>query len=184
MRIRGADNVPRSGPLVIAANHRSMLDIPVMVVATPRRVFFMGKRELFGDAFRARLWNELGGFPVRREIADIRSMDMALALLERGEALVLYPEGTRSRTAKMLPFLEGAAWLALRVGVPVVPAGVIGTGREPGWNGKASPWLGKHVLVSYGRPIEVEAETNPKARRQKAVALTDELLRRIGALMG
>ena len=84
----------------------------------------------------------------------------------------------------MLPFLEGTAWLALRLGAPVVPAGVIGTGLEPGWNGKASPWLGKHVLVSYGRPIEVEVEANPHARRQKAIALTDELLSRIGALMG
>jgi 1-acyl-sn-glycerol-3-phosphate acyltransferase len=183
LRIRGAENVPRSGPLVIAANHRSMLDIPLMVVASPRPVLFMAKRELFGDPVRARLWIEWGGFPVRREIADIRSLDMALAVLERGEALVLYPEGTRSKTAKMLPYLEGAAWLALRVGAPIVPAGVIGTGREPGWNGKASPWVGKHILVSFGLPIEVEAEPDSRIRRQKAVALTELLVDRISSLM-
>jgi len=76
LRVEGEDNVPATGPVLIAPNHRSMFDIPIAVIAAPRRVFFMAKQELFGDPIRDRLWLELGGFPVKRQIADVR--------LERG----------------------------------------------------------------------------------------------------
>ncbi len=183
MRVGGTENVPGTGPVIIAANHRSMLDIPVMVVAAPRPVYFMAKQELFGDRARSRLWLELGGFPVQRKIADIRSVDVALALLERGEAVVVYPEGRRSKTGEMLPFLQGPSWLAFRTGAPLVPCGVIGTGLHPGWNGKGSAWIGKHVRVAFGPPIQVEREVDPRARRDKAEALTGQLLSAIHELL-
>jgi 1-acyl-sn-glycerol-3-phosphate acyltransferase len=184
LRVEGADNVPATGPVLIAPNHRSMFDIPIAVIAAPRRVFFMAKQELFGDPIRDRLWLELGGFPVKRQIADVRSVDTASALLEGGGALVIYPEGKRSKTAEMLPFLGGAAWLALRLGVPIVPCGVIGTGHHPGWDGKAAPWIGKHIRVAYGEPIRVEREPDPRTRRLKAEELTGHLLAAVNALLG
>jgi 1-acyl-sn-glycerol-3-phosphate acyltransferase len=183
LRVEGAENLPPEGPVIIAADHRSMFDIPVMVVASPRPVYFMAKRELYGDPARAWLWHHLGGFPVRRQATDLRAIDTAMALLERGDAVALYPEGTRSRSGEMLPFLLGAAWLGLKTGAPVVPCGVIGTGVEPGWNGRSSPWVGKHVRVRFGTFIETGAEPDPRARRLKAEALTQEIEARIRHLM-
>jgi len=183
LRVEGARHVPPTGAVVIASNHRSMLDIPVMVVATPRPVFFMAKRELYGDPVRDWVWRRLGGFPVRRQVADLRAIDTALSLLEGGDAVVVYPEGTRSRYGDMLPFLLGSAWLALKAGAPIVPCGVIGTGRQPGWNGRVAPWVGKHVRVRFGEPIAVERVDDARERRLRAEALTTDLAPRVTELM-
>ena len=181
LQVTGADHVPPTGPAIVAANHRSMLDVPLLVLACPRPIVFMGKRELFGDPLRRWAFHTMGGFPVRREIADIRAIDVALAVLERGEVLGMYPEGTRSRTGKMLPFLKGAAWLALRTGAPIVPCGITGTERDrpPG----APPPMRKSVRIAFGPPIRVEREDDPETRRTKAEEVTDELLRAVTSLL-
>ena len=182
LQVTGADNVPSTGPVIVAANHRSMLDVPLLVMASPRPIVFMAKRELFGDPFRRWAFHTMGGFPVRREIADIWAIDVALAVLERGEVLGMYPEGTRSREAKMLPFLKGAAWLALRTAAPIVPCAITGTERDrpPG----APPPLRKKVRIAFGPPMRVEREDDAETRREKADQVTDELLRAITALLG
>ena len=181
LHVTGADHVPATGAAIIAANHRSMLDVPLLVMACPRPIVFMAKRELFGDPFRRWAFHTMGGFPVRREIADIRAIDVALAILERGEVLGMYPEGTRSRRGKMLPFLKGAAWLALRTAAPIVPCGIVGTeARPPG----SPPPLRKSVRIAFGPPIRVEREDDPEVRRNKADDVTDELLRAVVALLG
>ena len=179
--VSGAEHVPRTGPAIIAANHRSMLDVPLLVMACPRPITFMAKRELFGDPFRRWAFHTMGGFPVRREIADIRAIDVALAVLERGQMLGMYPEGTRSRTGKMLPFLKGAAWLALRTAALILPCGITGTGRETERNGGGG-WR-KHVRISFGPPLRVEREDDPETRREKAEDLTGELLDAVTRLL-
>ena len=179
--VSGAEYVPKTGPAIVAANHRSMLDVPVLVMACPRPITFMAKRELFGDPLRRWAFHTMGGFPVRREIADIRAIDVALAVLERGQVLGMYPEGTRSRTGQMLPFLKGAAWLALRTGAPIVPCGISGTAHEPQENGGGS-WR-KHVRIAFGPPLEVQREDDPETRREKAEALTAELLDAVTRLL-
>lgn len=181
LNVTGAEHVPSMGAVIVAANHRSMLDVPLLVLACPRPMVFMGKRELFGDPIRRWAFHTMGGFPVRREIADIRAIDVALAVLERGEVLGMYPEGTRSRTGKMLPFLKGAAWLALRTGAPIVPCGITGTERDrpPG----APPPLRKKVRIAFGPLIQVEREDDPETRRRKAGEVTDDLLRAVTALL-
>ncbi|HXF57863.1 MAG TPA: 1-acyl-sn-glycerol-3-phosphate acyltransferase [Actinomycetota bacterium] len=179
LEVRGAEHVPASGPAIVAANHRSMLDIPILVVASPRPIVFMAKRELFADPFRRLVFHALGGFPVRREVADVRAVEVGLGVLERGEVLGLYPEGTRSRSGRMLPFLQGAAWFALRTGAPIVPCGISGTARRP--DGRRT--LRKHVTVAFGPPIRVERTSDPRARRQQAEALTRELLEAVSGLL-
>ncbi len=181
LQVTGAEHVPSTGPAIVAANHRSMLDVPLLVMACPRPIVFMGKRELFADPFRRWLFHTTGGFPVRREILDIRAIDIALAVLERGEVLGMYPEGTRSRTGKLLPFLKGAAWLALRTAAPIVPCGIIGTERDrrPG----APPPLRKKVRIAFGPPIQVQREDDPEARRRKADEVTEDLLTAVVALL-
>jgi 1-acyl-sn-glycerol-3-phosphate acyltransferase len=179
MKVRGTENVPTTGPVIIAANHRSMWDVPIHVVACPRPVTFMAKKELFKGPLLAWAWRVLGGFPVRREISDIRAIDTGLAVLERGEVLGLYPEGTRSLSGEMLPFLKGAAWIALRSGAPIVPSGLKGTGRRPA---EGKPLIGKRVEVIFGPPIATRREDDPEARKKKAEELTSELLAAITRL--
>jgi 1-acyl-sn-glycerol-3-phosphate acyltransferase len=179
MKVRGAGHVPATGAVIIAANHRSMWDVPIHVIACPRPVTFMAKRELFKGPLLSWAWRVLGGFPVRREISDIRAIDTGLAVLERGEVLGLYPEGTRSLSGEMLPFLKGAAWIALRTGVPIVPCGLKGTGRRPP---EGKPLIGKRVEVNFGSPLPIEREDDPRVRKEKAETLTAQLLDAITSL--
>ena len=175
LEVTGTEHVPLDGPVLLAANHRSMWDIPLHVISCPRPVVFMAKRELYKGPL-GWLWHVLGGFPVNRDIADVRAVDTALALLERGDGVGIYPEGKRSKTGEMLPFLRGAAWLALRTGTPIVPSGISGSGGH--W------WRRKRVRVAFGPPIQVERENNAGARREKAEMVTRELLGEITRLLG
>ena len=121
----------------------------------------------------------LGGFPVRREVGDVRAIDIGLGVLEQGEVLGLYPEGKRSKTGEMLPFLEGAAWMALRAGAPIVPCGIRGTERPSG-----SPRrFRKRVTISFARAIPVERENGAAERRARAASITSELLAEISSLL-
>jgi 1-acyl-sn-glycerol-3-phosphate acyltransferase len=178
LEIHGRDHVPESGPAVMAANHRSNWDVPLHVVASPRPITFIAKRELFrGPA--TLFFQSLGGFSLRREVADLRAIDRALAVLERGELLGIYPEGRRNKLGpEMLPFLQGAAWLALRTGAPLVPAGITGTGPA----GRATNGEPRRVHVRFGSAIGVEREDDPILRRKKAEALTAEVRQAISEL--
>jgi 1-acyl-sn-glycerol-3-phosphate acyltransferase len=180
LRVEGAEHLPATGPVVLAANHRSFWDIPVHVIGTPRPVKFMAKKELYKGPVIAWLWKVLGGFPVRREIADIRSLDTALALLEREEVVILYPEGTRSPDDRMLPFLTGSAWLALFTGAPLVPCALVGTERKVRGRRRG---LRRRVTMRFGPPIPVEREPDPRARRRRSDELTERLLAEITALL-
>jgi len=180
--VSGTEHIPDHGPLIVAPNHRSMWDIPTLVVACPRRMVFMAKQELYKNRALSRVWFEFGGFPVRREIADLRAIDNAMEVLDRGLALGIYPEGTRSFTGEMLPFLKGAAWLALRTGSPIVPCGISGTGRRARGD-QERPGARRPVRVAFGPPLEVGKEPDPLVRRSEAHALTERLLEAITALV-
>jgi 1-acyl-sn-glycerol-3-phosphate acyltransferase len=179
LRVTGIEHVPATGPVIIAANHRSMWDVPLTVVATPRPVVFMAKWQLFGDPFRRWLWWAMGGFPVRREINDLRAIDAALATVEEGRALGLYPEGTRSFDRPMLPFLRGAAWVALRTGTPIVPCAITGTER----GAPNRPRVGKRTTVAFGPAIPVERVESPRDRVARAEDLTARLRQAVADLL-
>src|ERR671919_335192 len=104
--VSGPDRVPPFGPAILASNHDSLLDIPCLVVASPRPVWFMAKVELFRGPLASALLHRFGGFPVRRAANDLRAVRTALDVLQRGRALGMYPEGTRA--AHLRPFLPGA----------------------------------------------------------------------------
>jgi 1-acyl-sn-glycerol-3-phosphate acyltransferase len=170
LRVVGAEGVPGTGPVVLAMNHESALDIPVSVLACPRPITFMAKRELFKGAFTSRSLHELGGFRVDRDRFDLRAVRVAMAVLDRGEVLGMYPEGTRS-PGELLPFLHGAAWLALRSGAPLVPVAISGTELAE----RARRPRRVRVRVTFAPTIEVEPVPEPGARRRRAEALTSEL---------
>jgi glycerol-3-phosphate dehydrogenase (NAD(P)+) len=130
----GREHLPRSGPLLLASNHRSFLDPFVIGTLARRPVYYMAKRELFEKRWQAVLLNALGAFPVDRGTGDSDAMDTARAILARGDCVVLFPEGTRVRPGPLGQPKRGVGRLALETGAPVVPVAVIGSDAvRRGW---------------------------------------------------
>jgi 1-acyl-sn-glycerol-3-phosphate acyltransferase len=187
--VTGAENVPRTGGVLLASNHLSFADSIVIPSVSPRPVHFLAKSDYFtgtglkGAAQRA--WFEgMGMLPVDRDDpqAALGSLEVALEVLNKGEAFGIYPEGTRSRDGRLYRGRTGVAHLALTAGVPVVPVGLRGTAElQP--VGSSLPRLAK-VTVEFGKPIQVAGRFDGvplgKARR----ALTDEVMEAISALSG
>jgi 1-acyl-sn-glycerol-3-phosphate acyltransferase len=133
-RIEGLENLPSTGPVIVASNHRSFADSMVIPFFVPRKVVFLAKEDYFtGTGVKGalvRAWFEgIGMIPVDRDDtkAALASLDTALQVLERGEAFGIYPEGTRSRDGRLYRGRTGVAHLALTSGAPVVPVGLTGT---------------------------------------------------------
>ncbi len=185
--VHGADRVPRRGPVILAANHQSMLDVPLLVVACPRPVTFMANVGIFRGPAWSTLFHLLGGFPVDSASgSDRRALEVGTAILESGRTLGIYPEGTRSRTGAMLAFQAGAAWLSLRTGAPIVPVGIRGTLAvrrfgEPLWIAGMCP---RRASISFGAPMLPGREPDARRRRGRIPEVTAELRRAIAALAG
>ncbi|MGZ8605466.1 MAG: 1-acyl-sn-glycerol-3-phosphate acyltransferase [Actinomycetota bacterium] len=179
LAVTGADRLPRRGPAVLAMNHESALDIPVIVVACPRRITFMAKKELFKNPPVSWALRGLGGFRVDRDRFDLPAVDAALAALHRGDVLGMYPEGTRS-PGTLAPFLPGAAWIALRTGVPLVPCSISGSedARRATRPGRV------RIRVVFHEPIWVERTDDPEERRRVAAILTGRVRDAVEAGLG
>lgn len=127
--VEGLENLPERGPFIVVANHVSYWDPIAVGCALPRQVFFMAKKELFSYPVFGTVLRWLGAFPVNRGEPDRAALKRAFNLLKDGEVLGIFPEGTRSKTGEMLTPYSGAAYLALRAGVPVCPVALIGTNK-------------------------------------------------------
>ena len=128
LRRRGRHHIPQGG-VILASNHRSFLDPFVIGCCLRRPIYFVAKKELFHNRLVAWFLNCLGAFPIRRGQSDEESVQTALALLERGEAVVIFPEGTRHRHGPLHEPKRGVGRLALESGAPVVPIAITGTER-------------------------------------------------------
>jgi 1-acyl-sn-glycerol-3-phosphate acyltransferase len=151
----GRENVPISGPVVIVPNHKSFWDPFFVAVGLRRPVHFMGKAEHF-DGPMAKLFLRLGAFPVRRGESDEDALETARAILLRGDALALFPEGTRVREEGLGQPKRGAARLAIEAGAPIVPATITGTERRR-WP------FPRRVRLVFGTPVSVDGlEVTPE----------------------
>ena len=156
VRRLGREHIPDGG-VILAANHRSFLDPFVIGCCLGRPVYFVAKRELFKNPLIGWFLNCMGAFPVRRGESDEESVDTALALLERGEAVVVFPEGTRIRTGSLQRPKRGVGRLALQSGRPVVPIAVTGSERaRDGW--KIKP---VKVHIRIGAPLTFPRVADP-----------------------
>lgn len=169
--VQGAENLPRNGGVVIVANHLSYWDPVVVGCAFKRRVFFMAKQELFRIPLLAGLITLLGAFPVRRQGLDRKALKLALEKLQAGHPVVVFPEGTRSHNGGLLPPYPGAALLAIKGGVPVLPVAVSGT---RGVWGKVKVRVGKPQYLTEWyerRPSKSDLEAISRHLMQKIAEL-------------
>src|SRR5215203_2860661 len=133
LRRLGREHIP-SGGVILAANHRSFLDPFAIGTCNPRPIYFVAKQELFRNPLVGWFLNCMGAFPVRRGESDEESVATALALLDRGQAVVIFPEGTRIRAGSLAKPKRGVGRLALQSGAPVVPIAITGSERaRRGW---------------------------------------------------
>jgi 1-acyl-sn-glycerol-3-phosphate acyltransferase len=127
LEVHGREHIPPGGAFIISPSHRSNLDTPLLGVVTKRRMRYMGKESLWKSRALGWLLSTLGGFPVRRGAADREAIRASVEVLRRGEALVMFPEGTRQTGPKIEEMRDGPAYLACRQQVPIVPVGLAGT---------------------------------------------------------
>jgi len=145
----GREHVPRSGPVLLAANHRSFLDPFLIGLCLRRPIYFVAKRELFDNRLVGWFLNCLGAFPIRRGESDEEAVATVKAVLARGDAVVIFPEGTRIRTPGLASPKRGVGRFALECGAPVVPIAVHGSERaRRGWIVRPVK-----VRVRCGRPL-------------------------------
>lgn len=181
------DAIPRDGPLIVAANHASNLDAIVvgswLIPRLGRRIHWLGKKELFDWPVVGWVAAHGGVHPVDRDAADVEAFRLAKRILDQGQVLFVFPEGTRSRDGALGSARDGVAVLALRTGAPILPVGI---GGSPGvWpRGQKLPHPGGHVTVRIGRPFRLADELPAGTDRKAAKGLATELImRRIAELL-
>jgi len=165
----GREYIPAEGPVIVAANHRSFLDPFVIGTMARRPMYYVAKKELFKRRWQAWVLNALGAFPVDRGAHDEDSIQTARAILERGDIVLIFPEGTRIRPGNLGRPRRGVGRLALETGAPVVPVSVIGTEDvRRGW--RIRP---RHVRIRAGRPLRFPQVEQPS--KALAGAVTDRI---------
>ncbi len=171
-QVHGAEHVPRTGPVILAANHIAMLDGPVVIALTRRLTFAMGKNELF-VGFGGRILALIGQIPLNRKEPDLHAIRRAVQMLRADKVLAVFPEGVRTG-GEVAWAKGGAAYLAMVSGAPVVPVAILGT-REPGQTRSQVPRRRAPIHLVYGEPITVPQ--SPWPRRKSAVAEWTEVIR-------
>ncbi|MBD3292761.1 MAG: 1-acyl-sn-glycerol-3-phosphate acyltransferase [Armatimonadia bacterium] len=171
-RVRGVENVPDEGGALIAANHLSHLDPPVVGSAMRRRTYYFAAAYLFKNPVFGFLIRKCYAFPVRRGAADRAALKAAIELLELGELLTMFPEGTRSRTGELGEFDLGAALAASRAGVPIVPCAISGTNLALPRDAKRLKR--SRIAVSFAEPIDT-LQFGAKPRKDDLQRITDQV---------
>ena len=161
----GRGHVPKHGPVLLASNHRSFLDPFVIGIWIRRPIYFVAKQEIFSNRLQAWVLNCLGAFPVRRGEADPEAARTARELLDRGEVVVYFPEGTRIHSGSLGAPRSGVGRMALETGAPVVPIAVVGSDRaRRGWRIRPV-----RVRLRFGRPLTFPRVESPSARLAREV---------------
>ena len=151
-QVKGRNNVPAQGPLLVVANHLNLADPPLLGVSLGRNVIFMAKEELFRSRFSGYFIRNFGAFPVHRGRLDRKTLRQADKVLARGLALLMFPEGKRSENTQLQPAFPGTALIARRSGIPILPVGITGTEKIRG-----IAWLLRRpqITVNIGHPFHL-----------------------------
>jgi 1-acyl-sn-glycerol-3-phosphate acyltransferase len=166
VRAIGLENVPKQGPLVLAANHFSQMDHFFAGLHLRRKIRFMAKSQLFGPPVLTYIYKHGGVFPVRRGHHDEEAMETARILIDQGEMLLVYAEGGRSRSGELGEPKPGVGRIGLETGAPIVPVCIHGSEQVRSWKRLRFP----RVTVRFGEPISFAVEGRPSRERQLEVA--------------
>ncbi|WP_226034670.1 lysophospholipid acyltransferase family protein [Aquibacillus saliphilus] len=145
INVYGKENIPKDGPVIICSNHISNLDPPVVGITCPRNIYFMAKEELFSNKIFGAFLTRIHVFPIKRGMKDRNALRKGLSILEKGNTLGLFPEGTRSKTGELGQGLAGAGFFAARSEATIVPCAIIGSYKKF-----------HRLKVVYGKPIEMD----------------------------
>lgn len=179
IRVDGLQHVPAEGPFILAPVHRSNLDFLVVLICAKRRMRYLAKDSLWKPGF-GRLWSALGGIPVARGSADRAALQACIDVIEAGEPLVMFPEGTRQFGPVVYELFDGPAFVQSRTGVPIVPVGIGGSDAAMP---KGAKWIRPHAIrVVVGAPLLAAVAEGAKARRSAIRAQTALLRERVQEL--
>lgn len=173
LRIVDAHKIPKTGTFILAPSHRSTLDIPVAAATTRRRLMYMGKDSMWKIKPIGKFLTLLGTFPVTRGSADLEALKRCIAVLERGDPLVLFPEGTRRNGRVIESLFDGAAFIAYKTGVPIIPVGIAGS--EEIWPPGTKLPRPKKCVVVVGDAIYPKDLNGSRATREMMSEFTLEL---------
>jgi 1-acyl-sn-glycerol-3-phosphate acyltransferase len=177
-QVKGRENIPAQGPLLIVCNHLHVVDPPIIAVSVRLKTVLMAKEELFRHWFTRFFVQNFGSFPVRRRGADREALRQAEHWLKQGVSLIMFPEGKRSSSIQLQPAFHGSALLASRLGIPILPVGITGTEklRKPTW------WLCRpRITVNIGQPFYLPPDN--KLTRAKLSQLTNYTMEHIAKLL-
>ena len=177
--IEGVNNIPSNGPLIFVANHQAYVDPSLISVISPRKVNFVAKSEVFKFLPLALLLKSYGAHPIKRNRLDLNFFRWAIKILNNGEALCLFPEGTRSNGI-LKKGLPGIVHLAVRSGVNIIPVGIEGTNKNQGISGVLFP-RGK-IIVKVGKAFKFE-KSNKSLPRDTIDDILDKIMNNIAELI-
>jgi cytidylate kinase len=177
--VEGVANVPATGGVILASNHKSYLDPLIVGSVLPREIFYLAKKELFGIPLVSAWIRRHNAIPIDRRGFDKAALSRALDLLASGKALLLFPEGTRIRRPGLGAPREGIALLAARANVPIVPVHVRGS-----WHGERRGWLRGEIRVRYGEPIRLPAVPEGRGGRLLFPEISARIMEGIQGLAG
>ena len=179
-KVENAENIPVTGPVMLIANHQSNLDPVFLSCGNPRRMFAMGKSELFESRLSGWFYGGLGAFPIHRGKPDRKGLKKILELFYQGYLVLVFPEGGRNHNPGLGPLEPGVVFLADLTDTPILPAGITGSGRIIP-SGKKLPRF-HTVRVKFGRPFRLDeicprAEAKTAAEKRKRTEMIMERVR-------
>lgn len=177
IKIRGQENFPKEGGVILASNHLSYLDPPMLGTWVPRQVYFMAKQELFKNPLLGYAIRKTNALPLRRGSIDRVALDLCVETLKAGYVLTMFPEGTRAKEGHLLKPKPGIGMLAVRAGCPIVPTYIDGSNRL--WD----CLLGRHRLrITYGEPLSADWVKSFEAGKESYMQIAETVMQRIEVL--
>jgi 1-acyl-sn-glycerol-3-phosphate acyltransferase len=177
VRVSGRENIPKSGGFILASNHISHFDPPLVGCWVPRAIYFFAKKELFDHKLFGTILHRVNALPVRRGTIDRQALEMAVEIVKRGHGLAIFPEGTRSKTGDLMAPKLGVGVIARQAECPVVPVYHSGADR-------LSKCLIGHrkLCVTYGEPLSAEWITSFSTDKAGYLKITEVVMARISQL--
>lgn len=168
VKIIGKENIPEEGPLIFCANHRSLIDPPLIACTAGKHVRFLAKEELYKSAFLRLLGFAFEAIKVHRDSKDLEAIKTSLKTLKSGKSIALFPEGTRNGMEKGEKVKDGAAFFALNSDAKVIPVGIHG-GEKPF----------KRIYIKYGKPLDFSEYKANKKDKETLDKVTEEIMNNI-----